>query len=78
MEFQMFDLISCFISKKQLRVVVDGKSSHQYSVKAGVSQGSILGPTFFLLYINDLSNYVICDIAIYAADPTLCSKCDLF
>ena len=30
----------------------------------------------FLWHINDLPNDVICDIAIYADDTTLCSKCD--
>ena len=52
------------------------KSSQEYPVNAGVLQGSILGPTLFLLYINDLSDDVICDIAIYADDTTLNSKCD--
>ena len=56
-------------------MVLDGKSSQQYPVKAGVSQGSNLGPTLFLLYINDLPDVVICSIAIYA-DTNLYSKCD--
>ena len=57
-------------------MVLNGKSSQKYLVNAGVSQGSILGPSLFLLYINDLPDDVICDIAIYANDTTLCSRCD--
>ena len=57
-------------------MVLDEKSSQEYPVNAGVPQGSILGPTLFLLYINDLPDDVICDIAIYADDTTLYSKCD--
>ena len=61
-----------FLSNSWLQVVVDGKSSQEYLLNAGVPQGSILGPTLFLLGINDLSDDVICDIAIYA-DHTLLS-----
>ena len=56
-------------------MVLDGKSSQEYPVNAGVPQGSILGPALFLLYIYDLPDDVICNIAIYA-DTTLYSKCD--
>ena len=57
-------------------MVLDGKSSQEYSVNVGVPQDSILGPTLFLVYINDLSDDVISDIAIYADYTTLYSKCD--
>ena len=57
-------------------MVLDGKFSQEYPVNARVSRGSILGSTLFLLYINDLPDDVICDIAIYADDTTLYSKCD--
>ena len=52
------------------------KSSQEYPVNAGVPQWSILDSTLFQLYINDLSDDVICNIAIYADDITLYSKCD--
>ena len=73
---QIFGLICSFLSDSWLQVVLDGKSSQEYPVNVGVHQGSILGPTLFLLYINDLPDDVICNIAIYADDATLYSKCD--
>ena len=57
-------------------MVLYGKSSQEYPVNAGLPQRSILGPTLFLLYINDLPDDVICDIAIYPDDTTLYSNCD--
>ena len=57
-------------------MVLNEKTSQEYLVNAGVSQGSILVPTLFLLYINDLPDDVICNIAIYADDTALYSKCD--
>ena len=73
---QILGLISSFLSNTRFRVVLDGKSLQEYPVNTGVPQGPILGYTLFLLYINDLPDDVICDIAIYADDTTLYSKCD--
>ena len=76
MSGEIFRLISSFLSNRQLRVALDGKSSQEYPANAGVPQGYILGPTLFLLYINDLPDDVICNIAISTDDTTLYSNCD--
>ena len=73
---EIFGLISSFLTNRQPRVVLDGKSSQDYPVNDVVPKGSILGLTLFLPYINDLPDDVTCNIAIYADDTTLYSKCD--
>ena len=57
-------------------MVLDGKLSQKYPVYTGFLQVSILDPLLFLLYINDLPDDVICNIAIFGDDPTLYSKYD--
>ena len=57
-------------------MVLGGKFSQKYPVNTGVTEGAILGRTLFLLYINDLPDDVIFNIAIYGDDTTLYSKCD--
>ena len=52
-------------------MVLDGRPSQKYPVNAGVAQGSILGVTPFLLYINDFPDDVLCITVISADDNTL-------
>ena len=73
---EIFGLVSSSLSNRWLQVVLDQLPSQEYPVNAGVPQGFILGPTLFLLYMNDLSDDVIGNIAIYTDDTTLYSKCD--
>ena len=73
---QVFGLISSVLSNRRFRLVLDDKSSQEYPINAGVPHGTIIGSTLFPLYINDLPDDVICNIAIYANDTTLYSKCD--
>ena len=74
LEFQV-SYFALFLLFSVRRVVLGGKSSEEYPVNAGIPQGSILGPTLFLLYTNDLPDDV-CNISIYADDTTFYSKCD--
>ena len=48
-------LIENFLSNRYQSVVLNGQSSSWAEVSALFSQGSVLGPLFFLMCINDLS-----------------------
>ena len=73
---QIFGLIFSFLSNRQLQVVLDGNSSQEYPVNVGVPQGSSFGIALFLFCISELPDNVTCQVAIYANDTTLYSKCD--
>ena len=53
-------------------MVLDGKSSQEYPVNAGVPQGSISKA----LLMTHLPADVICNIGVYVDKTTLYSKCD--
>ena len=52
------------------------KSLQEYPINSEVPQNPILATTLFLLYVNDLTDGVICNTATYADDTALCPKCD--
>ena len=66
-------LIQNFLPGRLQRVVLDGQASEWTQISAGVPQGSILGPLFFLIYINDLPEDLISLIKIFADDSSLFS-----
>ena len=64
-------LISSFLSNRFISVVVDGVTSASFPVSSGVPQGSVLSPTLFLLFINDLLHATASDVHSFANDSTL-------
>ena len=60
-----------YLHNRKQRVVLPGAHSDWTSVKAGVPQGSILGPLFFLLYINDIVENINSSIRLFADDTSL-------
>ena len=65
------NLISDFLSGRSIAVMVEGHRSSFKSINSGVPQGSVLSPTLFLIFINDLLSCTISDIHSYADDTTL-------
>ena len=64
-------LISSFLSNRFISVVVDGATSASFPVFSGVPQGSVLSPTLFLLFINDLLHATVSDVHSFADDSNL-------
>ena len=64
-------LVESFLSNRYQRVVLDAQVSSWADVKTGVPQGSILGPLFFLIYINDLSENLKSTVKLFADDTSI-------
>ena len=60
-----------YLSNRQQRVCIKGVASLWKFITAGVPQGSILGPTLFLIYINDIVKDLRCNIRLFADDTSL-------
>ena len=60
-----------YLSNRKQRVVLPGGTSNWVFIRAGVPQGSILGPLLFLLYINDIVIDIGSNIRLFAHDTSL-------
>ena len=66
----LLHLFEDYLRERQLKVVVNGQESAKQPIKAGVPQGSCLGPLLWNIYINELLN-LIPGVKAYADDLTL-------
>ena len=64
-------LISSFLSERSISALVEGATSCSFPINSGVPQGSILSPTLFLLFIDDLLSSCSNPLHAYADDSTL-------
>ena len=67
----LLGLINSYLANRYQRVVLNGKSSKWSPIRAGVPQGSVLGPLLFLVYINDLVDNISSDAKLFADDTSL-------
>ena len=61
------------LKDRKQRVVLNGQNSAWANVKAGVPQGSTLGPLLFLIYINDLPDKPSTNVKLFADNTSLFS-----
>ena len=66
-------LIESFLHNRHQRVVLNGQSSSWLSLRAGMLQGSVLGPQFFFIYINDQPQGLNSEVKLFADDTSLFS-----
>jgi len=63
--------IQGFLSNRKQRVVVEGTAPKELDVSSGIQQGSILGPCFFLFYINDIAEELSSTVRLFADDTMI-------
>lgn len=66
----VLELIRSYLSDRKQRVRIDDKTSTVKIINTGVPQGTILGPLFFIIYMNDLLIDMPKDTILSYADDT--------
>ena len=67
----LLNWFASYLTGRRQRVVLPGVASGWGELKAGVPQGSILGPLLFLIFINDIVTGIDSNIRLFADDTSL-------
>jgi len=68
---KLLSWIEQFLTARTLKVGVRGSFSELIQVLSGVPQGSVLGPLLFLLFVNDLPDWIVSSLKMFADDTKL-------
>ena len=71
---KLLEWIKAFLVDRQQRVVIQGSHSDWAPITSGIPQGSVLGPTLFTLFVNDMPQHVESSIKLFADDTKLYSR----
>ena len=67
----LMNWIKYFLKEREQRVVVNNEFSDWASVVSGIPQGSVLGPSLFTIFINDIPNDITSKVKFFADDTKL-------
>ena len=70
----VYNLLKSYLTNRYQYVCINNNSSTLKQIKYGVSQGSILGPLLYIIYVYDFSNAINCNSKLYADDTCLIIK----
>ena len=76
LEPEFVEWIESYMTDRKQAVWIDSLLSDWLDIKVGVPQGSLLGPLLFIVFANDFTSSLSCDLDTYADDSTLTSTKD--
>lgn len=73
-EGQLLAWIKSFLQGRRMRVQVRGAHSEWVDVSSGVPQGSVLGPLLFLIFVNDIPEWIKSNVKMFADDTKVWTR----
>ena len=71
---KLLQWVEAFLTERSQRVVVQGAKSQWSPVASGIPQGSVLGPTLFIIFVNDIPTQLHGSVKLFADDAKVYSR----